>query len=248
MVTSRKLVELALARLARFDRDLLCTVTLLREHALAAADRADAELAAGKVRGPLHGIPFGAKDLLAHPAGPTTFGAEPFRDQHLDLCATVLRRLEDAGAVLVAKLSLGALAMGDLWFGGRTRNPWRPEKGSSGSSAGSAAATAAGLLPFALGSETLGSIVSPAVRCSVTGLRPTFGAVPRTGAMALSWTMDKIGVLARHAHDCALVFDAIRGPDGVDPSARAGGFPFDPHTPLRGLRVGVLETGGRGRD
>ncbi len=242
-VTARRLTELSLQRLARLDAALKCVVTLLREHALAAADRADRELAAGQPRGPLHGIPFGAKDLLAHPAGPTTFGAEPFRDQHLDLTATVLERLERQGAVLVAKLSLGALAMGDRWFGGMTRNPWNPEQGSSGSSAGSAAATAAGLVPFALGSETLGSIVSPAARCSVTALRPTFGAVPRTGAMALSWTMDKLGVLARHADDCALVFDAIRGTDGRDLMTRDAGFPFDSLLPLRGLRVGLLRTG-----
>lgn len=247
-LTSRRLVELALARLQAFDPKLLCVVTLLREHALAAADRADAELRAGRVRGPLHGIPFGAKDLFAHPAGPTTFGAEPFRDQHLQITATVLDRLEAAGAVLVAKLSLGALAMGDRWFGGTTRNPWNPAQGSSGSSAGSAAATAAGLLPFALGTETLGSIISPATRCSVTGLRPTFGAVPRTGAMALSWTMDKVGVLARHAEDCALVFEAIRGPDGVDLATRAAGFPFDAGGDLRGLRVGILEAGRRGSE
>lgn len=241
-VTSRRLTELALARLQRFDQDLLCTVTLMREHALAAADRADAELAAGRPRGPLHGIPFGAKDLLAHPAAPTTFGAEPFREQVLDLTATVLERLERGGAVLVAKLSLGALAMGDRWFKGVTKNPWDVRQGSSGSSAGSAASTAAGLLPFALGSETLGSIVSPAVRCSVAGLRPTFGAVPRYGAMALSWTMDKLGVLARNAEDLALVFEAIRGPDGRDLSTRAAGFAWRRTTDLRGLRVGVLQS------
>jgi len=246
--TSRRLVELALARLQRFDEQLLCVVTLLRDHALAAAERADAEIRAGQWRGPLHGIPFGAKDLFAHPAGPTTFGAEPFRTQHLPMAATVLARLEAAGAVLVAKLALGALAMGDRWFRGTTRNPWNPEQGSSGSSAGSAAATAAGLLPFSLGTETLGSIVSPAVRCSVTGLRPTFGAVPRTGAMALSWTMDKVGVLARTAQDCALVFDAIRGPDGRDLATRATGFPFDADAGLRGLRVGLLDSGRQEHD
>ncbi|MEZ5963654.1 MAG: amidase [Planctomycetota bacterium] len=239
-LTSRRLTELALARLLDLDQQLHCVVTLLREHALGAADRADAELRAGRVRGPLHGIPFGAKDLFAHPAGPTTFGAAPFRTQHLPMRATVLARLEDAGAVLVAKLSLGALAMGDRWFGGTTRNPWNPEQGSSGSSAGSAAATAAGLVPFALGTETLGSIVSPAVRCSVTGLRPTFGAIPRTGAMALSWTMDKVGVLARSALDCALVFDVLRGPDDVDLSTRRAGFGFTASGDLRGMRVGVL--------
>ncbi len=242
IVTSRRLTELALARLARFDGELLCTVTAMREHALAAADRADAELQAGRPRSPLHGIPFGAKDLLAHPAAPTTFGAEPFREQVLDVTATVLERLERAGAVLVAKLSLGALAMGDRWFKGVTHNPWNPTQGSSGSSAGSAAATAAGLVPFALGSETLGSILSPAVRCSVAGLRPTFGAVPRYGAMALSWTMDKLGVLARNAEDLALVFDVIRGPDGRDLATRAAGFPWRRTADLRGMRIGVLDT------
>ncbi len=186
LVTSRRLTELALARLQRFDTDLFCVVTLLREPALARADELDRELAAGTDRGPLHGIPYGAKDLFAWPGAPTTFGAAPFKDHIWNATATPLQRLHDAGAVLVAKLSLGALAMGDLWHGGRTRNPWNPEQGSSGSSAGSAAAVAAGLLPFALGTETLGSILSPCRQCGVAGLRPTFGAVSRHGAMPLS--------------------------------------------------------------
>jgi Asp-tRNA(Asn)/Glu-tRNA(Gln) amidotransferase A subunit family amidase len=216
--TSRRLVEIALARLEQHDATLHCVVTLLREEALAAADRADDELRRGEDRGPLHGIPFGAKDLFAWPGAPTTFGAAPLRDQNLgDARAVVLARLADAGAVLVAKLSLGALAMGDVWFGGTTRNPWNPERGSSGSSAGSAAAVAAGLLPFALGTETNGSILSPATRCGVTALRPTFGQVPRAGAMPLVFTMDKVGVLARAAQDAALVHRVLAGPDPRDP-------------------------------
>ena len=240
-VTSRKLTELALARLQAFDARLLCVVTLLREEALARADALDAERRAGTVRSPLHGIPYGAKDLFAWPSAPTTFGAEPYRDHVWSEKATVLARLEDAGAVLVAKLSLGALAMGDLWYGGRTRSPWDPDRGSSGSSAGSAAAVAACLVPFALGSETLGSIVSPCTACGVGGLRPTFGAVSRHGAMPLSWTMDKVGVIARRAADAARVFDVIRGTDGLDPAVRDMPFDWAPSTSLAGLRIGVLQ-------
>jgi Asp-tRNA(Asn)/Glu-tRNA(Gln) amidotransferase A subunit family amidase len=243
-VTSRQLTELALARLQRFDADLHCVVALLRDEALATADRCDAELAAGKARGPLHGIPYGAKDLFAWPSAPTTFGAAAFRDHVWPTTAAALQRLHDAGAVLVAKLSLGALAMGDLWHGGRTRNPWRPDQGSSGSSAGSASAVAAGLVPFALGTETLGSIVSPCVRCGVAGLRPTFGAVSRHGAMPLSWTLDKVGPIARSAVDAALVFDALRGADPRDPSSRAGTFAWQRDRGLRGLRFGVLQQDG----
>ncbi|MGK0352959.1 MAG: hypothetical protein ACJAYX_003648, partial [Planctomycetota bacterium] len=217
-VTSRGLTELCLARLQRFDADLFCVINLLREQALAQADQRDQELAAGTDRGPLHGIPYGAKDLFAWPNVPTTFGAAPYQDQIWNIKATPLQRLEDAGAVLCAKLSLGALAMGDLWYGGRTRNPFNPEQGSSGSSAGSASSVAAGLLPFALGTETLGSIVSPCSRCGVGGLRPTFGAVSRYGAMPLSWTMDKVGAITRSAIDAGIVFDAMRGADGKDPS------------------------------
>ena len=240
LVTSRRLTELALGRLERFDKDLFCAVTLLQESALAAADRADREIADGKWRSPLHGIPYGAKDLFAWPGAPTTFGAAPYKDVVWPLTATVLQKLEDAGAVLCAKLSLGALAMGDLWFGGRTRTPYNPAMGSSGSSAGSASSVAAGLLPFSLGTETLGSIVSPCRMCGVGGLRPTFGAVSRHGAMPLSWTMDKVGVIARSAVDQALVFDAIRGADGVDPSARHAAFPWRRGAPLQGLRFGRL--------
>jgi Asp-tRNA(Asn)/Glu-tRNA(Gln) amidotransferase A subunit family amidase len=238
--TATALTKLSLARLKAHDDKLLCVVTLLEDSALAAATKADAEIAAGNWRGPLHGIPFGAKDLFAAPGAPTTFGAEPFRDQVLDVEATVLARLREAGAILVAKLSLGALAMGDVWFKGMTRNPWKPEQGSSGSSAGSAAAVAAGLVPFALGTETLGSIVSPCSRCGVTGLRPTFGAISRHGAMPLSWSMDKIGPIARSAADCALVFDAIRGADGHDPEAHDAPFPWQRARPLEGLRIGLV--------
>lgn len=194
-------------------------ITLTEELALTQAARADAELAADQYRGPLHGIPYGLKDLFAKRGYPTTWGAAPYRDQVMDDDAFVVRKLEQAGAVLVAKLALGSLANGDVWFGGTTRNPWNLNEGSSGSSAGSAAAVAAGLVPFAIGTETLGSIVSPSTRCRVTGLRPTFGRVSRTGGMNLSWSMDKIGPIARTVEDCAIIFEALRGADGVDPAA-----------------------------
>ena len=239
-VTSDRLTRLYLDRLRRFGPRLECVVTLTEDLALEQARRADRELDQGLVRGPLHGIPWGAKDLLATRDYPTTWGAEPFRDQVLDVDATVVRRLEDAGAVLVAKLTLGALAMGDVWFGGRTRNPWNLEDGSSGSSAGSAAAVVAGLVGFAMGSETLGSIISPAVRCGATGLRPTFGRVSRYGAMALSWSMDKLGPLCRNAEDCALVLAAIQGTDELDRSVRDVPFQWDGEGGLEGIRVGVL--------
>lgn len=239
--TSVALTGLCLQRLQAADARLFCVVTLLRDSALAAARAADAEMAAGKWRGPLHGIPFGAKDLFAFPGAPTTFGAAPFREQVLDVEATVLTRLREAGAVLVAKLALGALAMGDQWFGGMTRNPWKPEQGSSGSSAGSAAAVAAGLVPFALGTETLGSIVSPCSRCGVTGLRPTFGTVSRAGAMPLSSSMDKVGPIARSAADCALVYDVIRGADAKDPEAHDAPFAWQPGASIEGLRVGLVD-------
>ncbi|MEI6357421.1 MAG: amidase, partial [Verrucomicrobiota bacterium] len=196
-VTSEELTRLCLRRLKRHGPPLRCVVTLTEERALAAAKKADAEIRAGHLRGPLHGIPYGAKDLLDTRGIRTTWGAPPFTNQVPDADATVIRKLDAAGAVLVAKLSLGELAMGDVWFGGMTRNPWSPTNGSSGSSAGSAAAVAAGLVPFAIGSETLGSIVSPATVCGVTGLRPTFGRVSRTGAMTLCWSLDKLGPLAR---------------------------------------------------
>jgi Asp-tRNA(Asn)/Glu-tRNA(Gln) amidotransferase A subunit family amidase len=243
-VTSRRLTELALGRLAQFDPRLFCVVTLLREPALQRADELDAELAAGKDRGPLHGIPYGAKDLFGWPGAPTTFGAAPFRDHQWATTATVLQKLHDAGAVLVAKLSLGALAMGDLWHGGRTRNPYNPQQGSSGSSAGPASAVAAGLVPFAIGTETLGSIVSPCRQCGIAGLRPTFGTVSRYGAMPLSWTMDKVGPIARSAVDAALVYDCIRGADGKDPAVRDSAFAWQRSRGLEGLRLGVLQLAG----
>mgnify|MGYP000878690120 CR=1 FL=1 len=240
-VTSVRLTELALARLQRFDATLLCVVNLLREPALARARELDAELAAGKDRGPLHGIPYGAKDLFGWPGAPTTFGAAPWRDHVWNVEATCLQRLHDAGAVLVAKLSLGALAMGDLWHGGRTRNPWNPEQGSSGSSAGPCSAVAAGLVPFAIGTETLGSIVSPCRQCGIAGLRPTFGTISRHGAMPLSWTMDKVGPIARSAVDAALVFDAMRGADGRDPAAVDSAFAWRAGRGLQGLRFGIVQ-------
>ena len=240
-VSSLELTDLYLARLERHDPKLHCVVMLLRDRARAQARQVDAEIARGEYRGPLHGIPWGAKDLLAVRGHPTTWGARPFREQVIDFDATVVDKLDRAGAVLVAKLSLGALAWGDVWFGGRTRNPWNPAQGSSGSSAGSASATAAGLVGFAIGSETLGSIVSPSTVCGVTGLRPTFGRVSRHGAMALSWTMDKIGPICRSVEDCALVFDAIRGADGEDADAIDGGFSYDAQRALSSLRVGWFE-------
>ena len=241
-VSSLELTRMYLDRLQRHGPRLQAVITLTEERALAQARRADEEIAAGRYRGPLHGIPWGAKDLLAVRGYPTTWGAEPYRTQVIDDDATVVRRLDEAGAVLVAKLTLGALAQGDDWFGGETRNPWNLEEGSRGSSAGSAACTAAGLVAFAIGSETQGSIVSPATRCGVTGLRPTFGRVSRAGAMALSWSMDKLGPICRTVEDCAVVLDAIRGPDGRDPTVRDVAFNWSPELDVRSLRVGYLRS------
>jgi Asp-tRNA(Asn)/Glu-tRNA(Gln) amidotransferase A subunit family amidase len=240
-VSCRALTEMYLARLERVDEELHCVVSFTRERALAQADVLDEELAHGKWRGPLHGIPWGAKDLLAVRGTPTTWGAKPFEDQVIDVDATVVQRLDAAGAILIAKLSLGSLAMGDVWFRGKTRNPWNPERGSSGSSAGSASATAAGAVVFAIGSETLGSIVSPSVVCGTSSLRPTFGRVSRYGAMALSWSMDKLGPLCRSAEDCWLVMRAIQGPDGLDPSVQSVPWTDAPleSFDLAGLRVGI---------
>ena len=243
-VSSVELTKLYLERLERHDPLLKCVVTLLPEVALEQAKHADREIAAGRYRGPLHGLPWGAKDLIAYPGHPTTWGAPVYRDQTIATKATVARRLDDAGAVLAAKLSLGALAMGDRWFGGMTRNPWNPEQGSSGSSAGSAAATAAGLVAFSIGSETLGSIVSPSRRCGTTGLRPTFGRVSRHGCMTLSWSMDKLGPICRSVEDCALVFGAIHGFDGFDPAAVDRPFDWPPRRDLRTFRVGYVEDEG----
>ena len=236
-ITSLALTEMYLARLKRYDSRLHFVITLTEERALAQARAADAEIAAGNHRGPLHGIPWGAKDLLAVKGYPTTWGAGGFEKQSFDEDATVVQRLDAAGAVLVAKFTLGALALGDKWFGGRTRNPWNPEQGSSGSSAGSASAVSAGCVAFAIGSETLGSISSPSTRCGTTGLRPTFGLVPRTGAMALSWTMDKLGPICRAVEDCAAVLQAIYGPDGQDLSVRDAAFNWNADLDWKSLRI-----------
>ncbi len=240
-VNSRQLTHMYLRRLKKYGPTLKCVITLTEELALKQAKKADEEIAAGHYRGPLHGIPWGAKDLLAAKGIKTTWGAVPFKDQVIDEDAAVVKRLEQAGAVLVAKLSVGALAWGDVWFDGKTRNPWDIEQGSSGSSAGPAAATAAGLVGFAIGTETWGSIVSPANRCGVTGLRPTFGRVSRHGCMALSWSMDKIGPMCRTVEDCALVFNAIYGPDGKDLAVKDFPFYWDPAMDIKTLRIGYLE-------
>lgn len=242
-ITSTQLTQMYLSRLKKYGPQLECVITLTEELALAQARRADAEIAAGKYRGPLHGMPYGAKDLLAAKGYKTTWGSVPFKDQVIDADATVIKKLEAAGAVLVAKLTLGELAWGEVWFGGKTRNPWNLEQGSSGSSAGSAAATAAGLVAFAIGTETWGSIVSPSTRCGVTGLRPTYGRVSRAGAMALSWSMDKIGPICRTVEDCALVFNAIYGPDGVDQTLVDLPFNYNPKVDLSKLRIGYLKNG-----
>jgi Asp-tRNA(Asn)/Glu-tRNA(Gln) amidotransferase A subunit family amidase len=247
-ITSTELTRLALDRLARFDPTLHCIVTLTADLALEQAAQADRERRAGRDRGRLHGIPYGLKDLVATRGIRTTWGAKPFEHQVPDHDATVVERLRDAGAVLVAKLTTGELAIGDFWFGGRTRNPWNPERGSGGSSAGPAAAVAAGLVPFAIGTETNGSIVSPSSACGVTGLRPTYGRVSRHGVMALRWTLDKVGVIARAAEDTALVLDAIHGPDGRDETAADVAFEWRPGGTLAGLRAGVVEAELAGRD
>lgn len=239
-VSSVDLTRMYLERIKKYDPQLHAVVTLAEELALEQAARADREIAAGRYRGPLHGIPYGAKDLFAHPRFPTTWGATPYKDQVIDQTATVLQRLEEAGAVMVAKVTLGALAWGDVWFGGQTRNPWKLDQGASGSSAGSGSAVSAGLVPFALGSETWGSIVSPASRNGVTGLRPSFGRISRHGAMAVSWSFDKVGPLCRVVEDCAIVFDAIRGPDGRDRSVVDAPFGYRPDLRLETLRIGYL--------
>ncbi len=239
-LTSERLTNIYLDRLTRFDPKLHCVITLTRDSALAQAKKADSEIAAGRYRGPLHGIPWGAKDLLDTAGIPTTYGAEPFRGRVPTIDAAVTKRLNDAGAVLVAKLSLGALALNDIWFGGQTMNPWLLEEGSSGSSAGPGSATAAGLVGFAIGSETQGSIISPSMRCGVTGLRPTFGRVPRTGAMTLSWSCDKLGPMARGVEDTMLVLHAIAGPDAGDLATVPAAIDFDASAPVKGLRLGYF--------
>jgi Asp-tRNA(Asn)/Glu-tRNA(Gln) amidotransferase A subunit family amidase len=241
-IRSEALTRFFLDRLKRYGPKLECVITLTEDLALQQARRADAEIAAGKYRGPLHGIPYAAKDLLAVRGIPTTWGTAPFTNQVFDFNATVIQRLEAGGAVLVAKTTLGELAMGETWFGGMTRNPWNPKEGSEGSSAGSCAATAAGLVPFALGSETYGSILLPCDRCGVTGLRPSYGRVSRTGAMCLSWSMDKIGPICRTVEDCALVFNAIYGPDGLDQSVYDLPFNYDGRVNPKKLRIGYLKS------
>ena len=240
-ITSEKLTRFYLDRLKKYGAKLECVVTLTEGLALEQARRADREIAAGKHRGPLHGIPYGAKDLFAVKGIPTTWGAAPYTNQVFDFDAAVIQRLELAGAVLVAKTTLGELAMGETWFGGLTRNPWNLKQGSSGSSAGSVAGTVAGLFAFGIGSETYGSIISPCDRCGATGLRPTYGRVSRVGAMTLSWSMDKIGPICRTVEDCALVFNAIYGPDGVDQTLYDAPFNYDPKINLKKLRIGYLK-------
>jgi Asp-tRNA(Asn)/Glu-tRNA(Gln) amidotransferase A subunit family amidase len=231
-----------LDRIKKYNNQLLCVITVTEDLALKQAQKMDEEIAAGKYRGLLHGIPYGAKDLLATENYPTTWGATPFKNQMIPENATVINKLNQAGAVLIAKTSMGALAWGDVWFGGTTKNPWDVENGSSGSSAGSASAVAAGLMPFAIGTETLGSIVSPSTVCGTTGLRPTFGRVSRHGAMALSWTMDKIGPISRTAEDCGLVFYMIYGSDGNDLSVQDYPFYYPSDTDIKKLRIGYLKS------
>ena len=239
-LTSERLTQIYLARLQRFDPKLRCVITLTRDLALDQARKADQEIAAGHYRGPLHGIPWGGKDLLDTAGIPTTYGAEPYKNRVPTADAAVVRRLHQAGAVLVAKLSLGALALNDIWFGGQTMNPWLPEEGASGSSAGPGAATAAGLVGFSIGSETGGSIVAPSMRCGITGLRPTYGRVPRTGAMTLCWSLDKLGPMTRYVEDGMLILHAISGPDPGDLSSVPSKLDFNSAAPVQGLRVGYF--------
>lgn len=240
-ISSVELTQFFLARLKKYSPTLLNVITFTEDLALAQAARADAELKAGTYRGPLHGIPYGAKDLLAKKGYPTTWGSAIYKNQQLPYDAAVIQKLEKAGAVLIAKMSVGEFAWGDVWFGGMTRNPWNTKTGASGSSAGSGSAVSAGCLPFAIGTETLGSIVSPSTVNGVTGLRPTFGRVSRSGAMALSWSMDKIGPMTRSVEDCALIFNAIQGPDGQDATVRDLPFNYEPLKTLKGTRIGYLK-------
>jgi Asp-tRNA(Asn)/Glu-tRNA(Gln) amidotransferase A subunit family amidase len=239
-LTSERLTNIYLSRIERFDPKLRCIITLTKDQALTRARQADAEIAGGKYRGPLHGIPYGVKDLLDTKDIATTYGAEPFRNRVPTADSVVVKRLNDAGAVLLAKLSLGALALNDIWFGGQTMNPWLLEEGASGSSAGPGAATAAALVAFSVGSETGGSIVSPAMRCGITGLRPTFGRVARTGAMTLCWSLDKLGPMTRSVEDAILVLQAINGPDAGDSSSVFKALDFDPNKSTNGLKVGYI--------
>src|SRR3954468_9065672 len=239
-LSSERLTRIYLDRLERFNSQLRCAITITRELAIQQAKQADEEISRGHYRGPLHGIPWGEKDLLDTAGIPTTYGAEPFRNRIPTEDAEVVKRLHAAGAVLVAKLSLGALALNDIWFGGQTMNPWLPEEGASGSSAGPGAATAAGLVAFSIGSETGGSIVSPSMRCGVTGLRPTFARVPRTGAMTLCWSLDKLGAMTRFVEDAMVVLRAISGPDAGDLATVARPLDYDSNAPVKGLRVGCF--------
>ena len=240
-ITSEELTKMYLKRLKEYSDTLKCLITLTEDLALKQARQADREIRQGNYRGPLHGIPYGLKDLVSVEGYKTTWGAAAYKNQKLEGNATVYKKLRDAGAVLVAKLSMGALAMGDVWYGGTTKNPWDLEQGSSGSSAGSASATVAGLVGFSLGTETYGSIVSPSTRCGASGLRPTFGRVSRAGAMALSWTMDKIGPICRTIQGSAMVFDAIRGPDQVDLTVRDLPFSYNAQKDVSQLKVGYLK-------
>ena len=240
LLTSERLTRIYLERIARFDTKLRCVITLTREHALAQAKQADKEIAAGKYRGPLHGIPYGVKDLLDTAGIATTWGAEPFKNRIPTKDSAVVARLNAAGAVLIAKLSLGALALNDIWFGGQTMNPWLLDEGASGSSAGPGAATAAGLVAFSIGSETGGSIVSPCMRCGITGLRPTYGRVPRTGAMTLCWSLDKLGPMTRSVEDAMLVLKAISGPDIGDVASVPSRLDFDANSSVKGLKLGYI--------
>src|SRR5215468_6063036 len=239
-LTSERLTQMYLSRLRKFDPKLRCVITLTPELALKQAKQADQEIASGRYRGPLHGIPWGAKDLLDTAGIPTTYGAEPFRNRVPSEDAVVTKRLHEAGAVLVAKLSLGALALNDIWFGGQTMNPWLLEEGSSGSSAGPGAATAAGLVGFAIGSETGGSIIGPSMRCGIVGLRPTYGRVPRTGAMTLCWSLDKLGPMTRYVEDALVVLRAITGPDGGDLASVPSRLDYDAGASVAGLRLGYF--------
>jgi Asp-tRNA(Asn)/Glu-tRNA(Gln) amidotransferase A subunit family amidase len=239
-LTSERLTTIYLSRIDRLDGRIRSVITVTKDHALARAKQADAEIASGKYRGPLHGVPYGVKDLLDTKDIPTTYGAEPFRNRVPSTDSVVVRRLNEAGAVLVAKLSLGALALNDIWFGGQTMNPWLVEEGASGSSAGPGAATAAALVAFSIGSETGGSIVAPAMRCGVTGLRPTFGRVPRTGAMTLCWSLDKLGPMTRSVEDAMLVLQAITGADPGDASSAPSHLDFDATAPVAGVTVGYI--------
>ncbi|MCH8928622.1 MAG: amidase [Candidatus Marinimicrobia bacterium] len=241
-VTSVELTEMYLSRLKKYGSTLQCVITLTEDLAMKQARQADADIRSGNYKGPLHGIPWGAKDLLATDGIRTTWGGMPFREQLFDYDATVVKKLEEAGAILVAKLTMGALAWGDVWYGGKTKNPWNLDEGSSGSSAGPGAATSAGLVGFAIGSETWGSIISPSTRTGVTGLRPTYGMVSRHGVMALSWTMDKLGPMTRSVNDAALVFNEIYGPDGLDLTVEDMPFNYNQKVNLRKIKIGYLKS------